>query len=115
MTRTKERGEVVLAPDPYSGKTGRRPFLIISDSNYPFYPHGALALPITSKDKSNTFEITEYDKEEINEDLHINPSYVNPYSPVQCNNAGKTLLTLSDDFCDLLAERVSVATGLGEQ
>lgn len=114
MKREIERGEVVLAEDPYKDNSGQRPFVIISDKNYPFYPHGSLAIPVTTQNKSNTVKITEYDKEYINEDLHVNPSYVNPYSPVQCNQAGRTLLRLSEEFCDLLAEKVADSIGLGE-
>ena len=111
MARKIKRGEVVLAKDPYTGKSGRRPFVIISNEEYPFYPHGYLGVPVTSQDKSNTFEITEYDKDYINEDLHINPSYVNPWSPSQVNDAGRTLLKLSDSFCDILSDRVAKAVG----
>jgi PemK-like protein. len=103
MTRKLQRGTVVLAQDPYSGKTGKRPFVIISDSDYPFYPNGYLGIPVTSQDKSNTFQIHEYDKVAVKEDLHIDPSYVNPWSPSQVNDAGRKLLRLSDDFCDISA------------
>ena len=112
--RKLERGEVVLAPDPYSGKTGRRPFIIVSGTNYPFYPHGYLGIPVTSKDRDNTFQIYEYDMEYVNEELNIQPSYANPWSPAQVNKPGRTLLKLSDEFIDILAARSAQAMGLME-
>lgn len=114
MSRKIERGEVVLAKDPYNGKSGKRPFVIISDENYPFYPHGYLGIPVTTQDKSNTFQIHEYDKVKVKDDLHVDPSYVNPWSPSQVNDAGRTLLRLSEDFCDILSQRVAAAIGQGE-
>ncbi len=111
MSEKLERGDVVLAPDPYRDSSNRRPFVIISDSDYPFYPHGYLSLPVTTKDKSNTFQIHEHDIENVTEELHVMPSYVNPWSPVQMNNPDKKLIELSDDFCDILAERVAKAVG----
>ncbi len=111
MTRELPRGSVVLAPDPYNGKSGRRPFVIISGENYPFYPAGYLGVPVTSQDKSNTYQIHEHDMENINEELYINPSYVNPWSPCQVNNAGRKLMELSDDFMDILAGNVAKAIG----
>lgn len=114
MVRQIERGEIVLAPDPFNGKQGRRPFIVISDENYPFYPHGYLGIPVTSQDKSNTFEIHEYDMEYVNESLNIQPSYANPWSPSQVNDPGRTLLKLSDEYLDILADRVMKAIGGGE-
>lgn len=111
MTRKIDRGEVVLAPDPYNGKSGRRPFVIISNEEYPFYPHGYLGAPVTSQDKANTFQIHEYDMEYVNEELNITPSYVNPWSPSQVNEPGRTLIKLSEDFCDILSDRVTKAVG----
>jgi len=112
MTRKMERGEVVLAPDPYSD--GRRPFIIVSDENYPFYPHGYLGCPITTKNKSSTYKLHEHDMEYVNEELHINPSYVNPWSPSQINKYSRTLIKMSDEFMDTIAENVGKAIGLRE-
>jgi hypothetical protein len=114
MVRVIDRGEVVLAPDPYSGKSGRRPFVIVSNEEYPFYPSGYLGCPITSKDRPNTYQLHKYDMEYVNEELHIQPSYVNPYSPHQVNDAGRTLVKMSDKFIDLVTETVGKAMGLGE-
>lgn len=107
-----DRGEITLAPDPYSGKDGRRPFVIISTEQYPFYPHGYLGVPVTSQNRPNTYQIHEYDMEYVNEELHIDPSYVNPFSPSQVNQPSRTLLKLSDEFMDILAEEVAKAVGL---
>lgn len=112
MVRKIDRGEIVLGPDPYRDDAGRRPFVIISNEEYPFYPYGYLAIPVTSQDKPNTFQIHEYDIEYVNSELHIDPSYVNPWSPVQMNDAGRTLLKLSEDFCDILAKSVCQAVGI---
>lgn len=98
-----------MASDPFSD--GRRPMVIISDDEYPFYPHGYLGIPVTSQNKDNTFKIHEYDMEYVNDELHIDPSFVNPWSPHQVNDAGRTLLKLSDDFMNILAERVTNAVG----
>lgn len=114
MVREIERGEIVLAPDPFSGKSRRRPFIIVSDEDYPFHPHGYLGVPVTSNDRPHTLEIHEYDMEYVNDSLNIQPSYANPWSPSQVNDAGRTLLKLSDNFVDILAEQVSHAVGLSE-
>ena len=114
MVRKLERGEIVLATDPYSGKSGKRPFAIISDSDYPFYPTGYLGVPVTTQDKQNTFQIHQSDIDWKNEPLKVRPSFVNPWSPAQVNDAGKTVLKLSDEFMDIMAEQVSIAVGSGE-
>lgn len=111
--RTLDRGEVVLAPDPH--KDGRRPFVIISDSDYPFYPHGYLGLPVTTRDRPNTWQIHERDKVYVNDGLHVNPSYINPWSPSQINEVHKTLLKLDKGFMDMLAADVSRAIGVNPE
>lgn len=110
--RELERGEVVLAPDPYSGKDGYRPFVIISDENYPFHPFGYLGVPVTTRDKSNTVQIHEHDKQHIKAGLDVDPSFVNPYSPVQVNEAGQTLTILTDEFMDTVSRHIIEAIGV---
>lgn len=110
MVRKIERGTVVLARDPYND-SGRRPFVIISDENYPFYPNGYLGVPLTRKDKHNTVEIHESHKEEVFEEFEKDSNYVNPWSPVQVNDAGRALCRLSEAYMDNLAKLVSHAVG----
>ena len=111
MTQTATRGNVVLAPDPYSSD-GRLPIVIISNEEYPFYPHGYLGIPVTTHNKPNTVKIHEYDKVTVKSDLHVNPSYINPWSPFQVNEIHRELLTLSDEFCDRLGKKVAQAVGV---
>lgn len=111
MSETKHRGDLVLAPDPFND-SGRRPAVIVSNEEYPFHPHGYLGIPVTSKDKQNTYQIHEYDMVEVHEELYIQPSYVNPWSPHQINTTGRTLLTLSESFIDTLVEDVAAAVGV---
>ena len=106
-----DRGQIVLASDPYNNG-GKRPFVIISDEDYPFYPYGYLGLPVTTQDKHNTYQIYESDKVEITEELHVNPSYVNPWSPAQVNDYEKKIVKLSESFMNMLAEDVSQALGV---
>jgi dienelactone hydrolase len=110
MARLIDRGSVVLAPDLYTNNGTRRPFIIISNEDYPFYPSGYLGIPITSQNKPNTFEISDYDIAEVQEPLEVTPSYANPFSPSQVNNAGRTLVKLSDGFLDLLTDQIQKTT-----
>ena len=111
MVRKIERGTVVLAPDPYTSASGNRPFVIISDESYPFYPNGYLGVPLTRKDKVNTFELTDYDIDEQYEEFEKTSNFINPYSPVQVNEPGRALALISDSFMDILADRVTKAIG----
>jgi hypothetical protein len=108
--RELDQGNVVLAPDVY--KSGKRPFAIVSDSDYPFYPHGYLGVPITTQDRPHTVQIHEYDIVEVNESLHVDPSYINPWSPAQVNDIDKELVVLSDNFINTILERVGEAMGI---
>lgn len=112
--RKLQRGEVVLATDPYNG-SGRRPFIIISDESYPFYPSGYLGVPMTRKDKSNTLELHAYDVVEEFEPFEKDSTFVNPYSPAQVNEYGRSLCIVGDEFMDMLAHRVSRAIGLRQK
>ena len=112
MVRKIERGTVVLAEDPYTAASGRRPFLIVSDEHYPFYPNGYLGVPLTRKDKENTFEIVDYDKVEVFEEFEKDANFVNPWSPVQVNEPGRALCKLSDSFMNIIADRVGKSVGL---
>lgn len=110
MVRKLQRGTVVLASDPYNDR-GRRPFVIISTDDYPFYPNGYLGVPLTRRDKHNTVEIREFDKEEVYEPFEKDSNYVNPWSPVQVNDPGRALCRLTDSFMDSLAEQTAHAVG----
>jgi hypothetical protein len=88
--------------------------LIISDRTYPFHPHGYLGLPVTTNNRANTYEITEGDVTNVTEQLYEWPSYINPWSPSQVNEAYKQLITVSDMFCDTLAMDTKRALGLSE-
>lgn len=103
------RGMVVLADDLYKDD-GQRPFVIISDESYPFYPNGYLGVPVTGNDKSNTVEICEQDIVEEYAGLD-KKSYANPYSPAQVNDAGLELCQLSEEFMNILGDRVVKAVG----
>jgi hypothetical protein len=109
-----ERGEVVIAPDPYSNQTAYRPFAIISDEEYPFYPHGYLGVPVTTQDRPNTYQIHEQYVVWEDDSLDVEPSFINPMSPSQVNDCRKSLLGLSDRFMDSIAMRVKEAVGLHE-
>jgi hypothetical protein len=113
MELNLDRGQVVLAPDPYN-QTGYRPFVIISDETYPFYPDGYLGAPVTTQNKQNTFVIQKSDITSKTEPLDVWPSYVNPYSPAQVNSVVKPILQLSDDYVDMICENVIRAMGMGE-
>jgi hypothetical protein len=106
------RGEVLLAPDPYPGKSGWRPFAVISDETYPFWPDGCLGVPVTTNDRPNTVEILESEIERELLGLDVKPSFINPYSPTQINETGKTLCILSNKKMDAVAMDVARATGL---
>lgn len=69
-------------------------------------------MPLTRKDKGNTFELTEYDIDEQFEEFEKDSNFINPYSPVQVNEPGRALAVISDDFMDILADRVAKAIGL---
>lgn len=113
MTIELERGEIVLGADKYKNSSNRRPFLIVSNKEYPFYPYGYLGIPVTTNDRENTFQICENDIVEVTEELHVKPSYINPWSPSQVNKIDKRIVKLSDEFVDRLTDRVSIAMGLG--
>lgn len=106
------RGTVVLAPDPYEKYNGRRPFLIISGENYPFYPNGYLGIPLTRENKKNTFEITQSRKERVYEPFEKDDNYVNPWNPKQINDWDRTLCVLSEPFVDKMAVYTGKAVGL---
>jgi len=112
MVRKIDRGSVVLADDPYKNHdSGGRPFLIVSDESYPFYPNGYLGVPLTKRKKSNTYEFLDYDKEEVYEEFEHSRNFVNPYSPVQVNEPGRVLCKLDDSFVNLMADKVNKALG----
>jgi hypothetical protein len=111
MAKEIDRGTVVLAPEQFSTGNSARPFIIISDETYPFYPDGYLGLPVTSQDKRNTVEIHEYEQVKVWEELHIQPSFANPYSPTQVNTIHRKLMKLSDEYTELLAAMVCDAVG----
>jgi len=112
MVRKIDRGTVVLAEDPHTRSGGRRPFVIISDENYPFYPNGYLGIPMTRKDKPNTFELTDYDIVEQFEEFEKADNYVNPWSPSQVNDARRALCVIDESFLDILTDRVTKAIGV---
>lgn len=111
MTEAIDRGTVVLAPEQFSTGNSARPFIIISDDTYPFYPDGYLGIPVTTRDKENTVEIHEYEQVEVWEELHVQPSYANPYSPTQINSIYRKLMKLSDEYTELLAAMICGAVG----
>jgi hypothetical protein len=106
---TYPRGMVVLAPDLYKD-SGARPFVIISDDSYPFYPNGYLGVPVTGHDKTNTVEICERDIVEHYNGLD-KKSYANPYSPAQVNDIHSKLCLLDETFMDILGDRMVAAVG----
>jgi len=112
MSKGIPRGTVVLADDPYCSASGRRPFLIVSDESYPFYPSGYLGIPMTRKDKTNTFELTEYDIDAQYEEFEKDSNFVNPYSPQQVNEWGRHICRVRDDFVDMMVDRVSKSLGI---
>jgi len=112
MVRKIDRGTVVLADDPHCAASGRRPFVIISDESYPFYPNGYLGIPMTRKDKSNTFELTDYDIVEQFEEFEKDSNYVNPWSPSQVNEPGRALCKIDESFLNILTDRVTKAIGV---
>jgi len=111
MVRRLERGTVVLSDDPYTQTGARRPFIIISDETYPFFPNGYLGVPLTRKDKINTIELTSYDIEEQYEEFEKESNFVNPYSPVQVNDPDRRLAKVDGSFMNILADRVVKALG----
>ena len=113
MVKALDRGTVVLAQDPYTDSSRRRPFAIVSDESYPFYPHGYLGVPLTRKDKVNTLEIVDYDIDEQWEEFEKDRNFVNPWSPVQVNSPGRALCKLSESFMDMVTEDVAKAIGQG--
>jgi hypothetical protein len=113
VTRRKlERGTVVLADDPHCAASGRRPFVIISDESYPFYPSGYLGIPMTRKDKTNTFELTDYDIVEQYEEFEKDDNFINPYSPHQVNDPHEKLCLIDESFINILTDRVTKAIGV---
>jgi hypothetical protein len=111
MTKSIDRGTVVLAPEQFNTGNSARPYIIISDDTYPFYPDGHLGIPVTSQDKKNTVEIHPYEQVHVWEEFHVQPSYANPYSPAQVNSIHRKLMELSDEYIDLLASMVCDAVG----
>lgn len=101
---------VVLAPDLYKSDGGQRPFVIVSDENYPFYPSGYLAVPLTGQNRSNTIAVEDRDIVEVYAGLDKD-SYANPWSPLQLNDAGLELCRLSESYVNLVADRVVKALG----
>lgn len=106
-----KRGEVVLATDPYSGYDGRRPFVVVSNDEYPFYPRGYLGVPLTRRDKSNTVELERRHLSEVWEEFEKDDNFINPWSPVQVNDWGRSLCLVSESFMDGLAYQVAEAVG----
>jgi len=104
-----DRGTVVLAREPYSTDHTARPFLIVSTDDYE--PDGYLGVPLTTRDKPNTYELTDYDKEETFEPFEKDDNFVNPSSPCQVNDPQRPLCRVSDDFVDMVAELVAKAIG----
>jgi hypothetical protein len=103
MTREKlERGTIVLTNDPHTSGKGRRPYMIISDSSYPFFPNGHLGIPMTRKNKENTFELTDDDIEKQWEEFEKDANFLNPYSPAQVNSWGRKLCKVDESFANLL-------------
>lgn len=107
-----DRGTVVLAPEPYTDDHVNRPFLIVSTEDYE--PTGYLGVPLTTHEKSHTYELTDYDKTEVFEPFEKDDNYVNPCSPCQVNNPGRALCRVSGDFVDMIAELTAKAIGAGE-
>lgn len=106
MTELLDQGQIILGKDLYSDANTLRPLLIISTEEYPFYPSGYLALPVTTQDKPNTIEISEEHIVQVDEPIEIMPSYVNPYSPSQVNDVTKTLVQVSDEYVDLVLSKL---------
>jgi hypothetical protein len=104
-----DRGTVVLALEPYSTDNVARPFLIVSTDDYE--PDGYLGVPLTTRDKTNTYELTDYDKEEVFEPFEKDDNFVNPSSPVQVNDPQRPICRVSDDFVYMVAELVAQAIG----
>ena len=110
MTELLEQGQIILGKDLYSDANNQRPILIISNDEYPFYPHGYLGVPVTTQDKPNTFEISQSDIVQVDEPIKIMPSYVNPYSPSQVNDVTKTLVKVSDEYVDMVLSKLIEST-----
>jgi len=104
-----DRGTVVLAREPYSTDHTARPFLIVSTDDYE--PSGYLGVPLTTRNKPNTYELTDYDKEEVFEPFEKSDNYVNPCSPCQVNDPERALCRVSDDFTDMIADLIAQAIG----
>lgn len=115
MTGSLQRGEMVVAPDPFPNRSDRRPFVIVSDETYPFFPDGYLGLPVTTQRGSHALEIHESDIVAEEEPIRVMPSYVNPYSPFQVNEWDKRIVRLSDRFMDLAADIVMSAVGIEDE
>lgn len=87
-----ERGDVVVAADPF-GQTPRRPYLVVSDDRHPFADRQCIALGVTTKSYegniplSGAFEVGRLDRE----------SYVSPWAVV----------SLTDTEIDRAVARVS--------
>jgi|APHM01.1.fsa_nt_gi hypothetical protein len=115
MEQAKPRGAVVLADDLYAGHDRRRPFVIISDSNYYFHPNGYLGIPLTQRDGGNTVEILEEHIAAQYEAFEKPRNFVNPWSPAQVNDYGRSLCRLEKPFVDKLAGVVVTALGLTKE
>jgi len=105
-----DRGTVVLAREPYSTNHTARPFLIVSTDSYD--PKGYLGVPLTTQDKTNTYELTEYDKEKVFEPFEKDDNYVNPCSPCQVNDPQRPLCQVSSSFVNMIAELTAKSIGI---
>lgn len=106
------RGAVVLAPDPYADEWRVRPFLIVSDEDYPFYPNGYLGVPLTCQQKHNTIELRDNVKDTVYEPFKKDQSFINPWNPKQVNDWDRTLMVLEEEFMDMLAQLTGKAFGM---
>jgi mRNA interferase MazF len=70
------QGSVVLAPASFKG--GRRPYLVVSNEDRPFYGEEYTVAVITTKDRNQAIELSEGSFVEGRLDRY--PSYVNPWS-----------------------------------
>jgi len=111
----QNRGEILLAPDPYPGKSGWRPFAVVSDETYPFHPEGSLGVPVTTNDRPNTVLIPESEIEQELAGLDVKPSFLNPYSPTQINETGRRLCIVSNQLMDRVAMDIAHAVGLSRE
>lgn len=106
---TLERGAVVIAPDPYTDGNRRRPFLIVSDEEYPFHPRGYAGVPLADSGplRINDAAIeTEYES--------LENEYVNPHAPRQINEWSRTVTVVKDEAMEKIVAKVAEVVGFGE-